>query len=186
MKTVVINGSPRKEGDTVALLERYRQQMCGNIQQFNTYEDIIAPCRACGGCDRFCGCVMQDELQPLLTAIDAADVVILVSPIHFTELSGSLLSALSRLQCLWAARQKHGKALITDKPRHGIILLTAGSDGPFDKAIHTATVLLHQMGVSTIHTVISKQTDTLPAACDKTAENALLQVTDTIKKSAVG
>lgn len=185
MKTVIINGSPRKNGDTAALLNHYKKEMGGTIVSFDTHAGRIASCLACGGCDKQAGCVIQDDLQSLLKAVDTADVVILASPVHFTELSGTLLSALSRLQCLWAANNKHRQPLITDKRRQGIILLTAGSNGPFDKAMHTATVLLHQMGIDAIQTIISRQTDILPAAHDTMALGNLSKIIEGIKKDAV-
>ena len=185
MKTVLLNGSPRKSGDTAALLALLRERLGGDVTQFDAYTCNIAPCNGCGYCDNHKACAIDDDMPRLLAAINEADVVVLASPIYFTELTGPLLGVTSRLQYVWASRTKHGQPVLQNKPRQGIILLTGGGMGPFDKAADTAARLLRQMGATVAGTVCSLHTDTLPAARDADARQALESIVEQIKKDAV-
>ncbi len=185
MKTVILNGSPRQSGDTAALLAVLKDLLGGDVCQFDAYTCNIAPCTGCGYCDTHRACAIDDAMPRLLRAIDEADVVVLASPIYFTELTGPLLGVTSRLQYVWTAKNKHGRPALRQKKRQGIILLTGGGMGPFEKAKDTATRLLHQMGAAVVGSVCSLQTDILPAREDAAALDELKTIINSIKEEAV-
>ncbi len=173
MKTVIINGSPRNNGDTAALISALTEQVGKDVMQFDAYDGSIAPCIDCRACQSSEQCAINDSFNTLLEAINAADIIVIASPVYFSELTGPLLSVASRLQYVWVSDAIHHRPVLDKKPRRGIILLTAGGQGSHTKALETATCLLHQMGVETIDSVCSVNTDRTPAEQDEAAKQRI-------------
>jgi Multimeric flavodoxin WrbA len=169
MKTVILNGSPRKNGDTAALITAFRECIGGEIYQANSYTCGISPCIDCRYCWTHTVCAIKDGMSELIEQINQADIIVIASPVNFSELSGSLLSLASRLQLIWAAKWFQHIELLDDKLRHGIILLAGGGDGSPDRAVVTAKILLRQMKAEFAGAVISANTNTLAAADDPDA-----------------
>lgn len=169
MKTLVINGSPRKGGDTAALLERVKQGIDGTVVQINVLEADVAPCRDCRYCRTHSGCCISDGMQAVYTAIEECDSVVLVSPVWFGTLSGPLLSLASRVQTYFSAAYFR-KEKPFNSPKKGGVILTGGGTGGADAAYKTAKIILRQMGVAgQIPLVASLNTDVLPALQDQQA-----------------
>ena len=78
--------------------------------------------------------------------------------IYFEELSGMLLSVMSRLQTFFGARYVRREEPIA-KEKTGGILLTAGGIGPREKAESTAKMLLEHMRCKHVGTVYVGRTD---------------------------
>lgn len=181
MKTLIFNGSPRRQGDTAAMLDVLRAQLGGEFHQIDAYTCGIRPCIDCRWCFSHAGCVVQDEMQAVYRHIDEADNIVIASPIYFSELTGSLLSVMSRLQALWVSKFIRKEPLLREKTRQGVILLAGGGDGTADKAISTATCLIHQMGAEVAGIVCSHDTNHIPAAQDAPALAQIRQIADTLK-----
>ncbi len=169
MKTLILNGSPRKSGDTAALLQAFLTHLDGEVYQINAYDGHIHPCTDCRWCMTHASCAIQDAMQEVYTRISEADVIIIASPIYFSELTGPLLSVASRLQYLWVSKYMRKMPILSEKTRYGVILLAGGGDGAASHAISTATCLLHQMGAEVFGTVCSHNTNHVPAAEDAAA-----------------
>lgn len=169
MLTVIINGSPHDDGDTAALINAVKEQLDGEFCQFDAYDDDILPCRDCRACWVNDSCAIKDDFTKLLNAVNNADNIILASPIYFSELTGQLLSVISRWQFVWVSKHMRNTCVLEDKQRRGIILLTGGGQGNHSKAVDTAACILRQMGVDTIDCVCSLNTDHLAASRDTEA-----------------
>ncbi len=105
MKTVIINGSPRKNRNT-ALLLREAQKGAAAAGHETIYIDLydlnFTGCRSCLGCKRKglespCRCYIKDELSPILEEIYSADHLILGSPIYFGQPTGEIRSLMERV-----------------------------------------------------------------------------------------
>ena len=169
MKTIIFNGSPRPQGDTVSLLERLKTQLPGTVTQVDAYRCGIAPCVDCRYCWTHIGCAMQDDMQWLYREIEDADCIVIASPVYFSELTGKLLDVMSRLQMYYCARAFQGQRLIT-KPKRGAVILVGGGDGAPDRAHDTARMLLRQMNCTAVHPlVVSHNTNNAPAVSDRQA-----------------
>lgn len=169
MKTLIINGSPRKKGDTAALLERVKAGLAGTVVQIEAFEAAVAPCRDCRYCRTHAGCCIADGMQAVYATIEECNNIILVSPVWFGALSGPLLSLASRVQTYFSAacfrKEKPFKA-----PKKGGVILSAGGTGGAEAAYKTATIILRQLGVvGEIPLAASLQTDVLPALQDQKA-----------------
>ena len=105
MKTVIINGSPRKNWNTAQLLKEAQKgaEAAGHETVYvDLYDLKFTGCRSCLGCKRAgieepCRCYIRDELTPVLESIYSADHLILGSPIYFSQPTGELRSLLERV-----------------------------------------------------------------------------------------
>lgn len=173
MKTLILNGSPRKNGDTAGLINELTKKIAGEYKIVEAYRCNISPCLDCRYCWKHNGCCIKDEMQEIYEYIEECDNIIISSPIYFSELTGKLLDVGSRLQRYFCASFFRKEKPIA-KPKKGAIILVGGGDGDFEKAHSTARTLLHQMNCRDIHPLVcSHNTDKIPATKDK---NALLGI----------
>lgn len=158
MKTLILNGSPRKKGETAFMIEILSQELSGEIKVVNAYTADIRPCVDCRWCFKNPGCAVKDEMQEVLAYIEECDHIVLASPVYFEEITGMLLAMLSRLQTYFSARYIRKEEPVPMK-KTGCILLAAGSIGPREKAESTAEMLLRQMSCESLGTVYVDKTD---------------------------
>ena len=169
MKTLIFNGSPRKNGDTVGLLNHLLERLPGEYKIVDAYRANISPCVDCRYCKEKSGCAIQDEMQEVYEYLKDCDNVLIASPVYFSELTGPLLSVGSRLQIYFCSRffRKEESGLT---PKKGAVLLVGGGDGKPDKAYETAKTLLKNMNCKEIHPLVcSHNTDRVPAIKDAQA-----------------
>ena len=175
MHTLILNGSPHPNGDTAWMIRTLRQNLSGTVTEIRAYDTAARPCVDCRRCWKTPGCVIRDDMQQIYAEIQAADRIVIASPVYFSELSGALLAMLSRLQMYYAARRFLHTELL-QKPKRGAILLCGGGDGSPQKAEQTAKTLLRFMRASAERTVCSLRTDECPAVQDEACRAALLQL----------
>ena len=167
MKTLIFNGSPRKNGDTISLLKKLESLLIGDCKVLNAYSCNIAPCVDCRYCHTSDGCCINDGWQELDEYIKSCDNIIIASPNYFSELSGQLLAVTSRLQSYWIARHYRNDELIPKKKLGGIILV-GGGDGNMSTPAETATCLLNHMNARTVfEPICCHKTDIHPAIEDE-------------------
>lgn len=162
-KTLILNGSPRKNGDTSALVDALCKRLDGEVKLVSCYYDKISPCVDCRKCRENSKCAIDDEMQEIYEYIEACDNVVVASPIYFSELSGRLLDVASRFQLYFSAKFFRNEALIS-KPKKGAVILVGGGSGNPQKAYETAVCLLHQLEVKDVSPLVCcHNTDREPA-----------------------
>ena len=175
MKTVIFHGSPRKEGDTAFLVNDLVELLPGEVQIFSPYEKKVAACRDCRYCCSHVGCCIADDMQEIYLHIIQADHIVIASPVYFSELTGPLLSMLSRIQAFYGSRRFLQIEQIP-KPKKGALILCGGGDGDPKNAQRTAKILLKMMNASLDQTICSLNTDVLPSREDKQAIEQVAQL----------
>ena len=137
MKVLIINGSPRPDGDTAYVLESLKNRFPDGTEFafLNAYESNIQPCNDCRYCWENEGCCIRDEMDILWK--DDYDVLILASPLYMSFVTPPLFSVISRLNAIWSNHYflKTSKRM---KQKKGILILTGGGDGSPDPAISIA------------------------------------------------
>ena len=167
MKTLILNGSPRKNGDTASLISIITQNIEGNYRIVDAYRCNISPCLDCRYCRQNSGCIINDEMQEIYGYIQECDNILIASPLYFSELTGKLLDVGSRLQTYFCARFFRGEEPVK-KPKKGAVILVGGGDGHIETAFSTACTLLRLMNCNSIHeAVYSHNTNETPAVDDK-------------------
>ncbi len=100
MKVLIINGSPRKDGNTSRLLleaEAVFEKENVDFEEFQIGSKAIRGCMACGYCLTHDGCVIGDEVNELAAKLKAADGLLIASPVYYGSANGSMVSLLDRL-----------------------------------------------------------------------------------------
>ena len=99
MKIVAISGSPRKNGNTVNLLERALGVL--ELKGFETElislsDKKIEPCNACMACTGNPECAIKDDFDPIFRKMINADGIIIGSPVYFGSATPETMALLDR------------------------------------------------------------------------------------------
>lgn len=149
MKTLIINGSPRNNGNTQRLVSMLTQELKGEQKIINAYKSDISPCIDCRYCFKQNGCSITDDMQEIYKYIGECDNIVIASPVYFSGLTPPIVSIGSRLQTLYCGRTFR-REQFTDKLKKGAVILTRDGDGEPDMAIRAARIFLRQMYCSDI------------------------------------
>lgn len=149
MKTLIFDGSPRKEGNTASLIHEFTRNLEGEFKIIDVFESNIHSCIDCRYCRNHDGCSQRDDMQEVYGHISRCDNILIASPVFFTELTGQLLAVASRLQTYFCARYFRKEEPIAKVKKGGIILLQGGTYKA-EKAADTAAVLLKTMNATRI------------------------------------
>ena len=169
MKTIIFNGSPRKNGDTAAMIAEMKKQLHGEVIVLDCYREKISPCVDCRRCMKEAGCAIPDGMQKYYAALQECDCVVIASPVYYSLPSAPLLAVMSRLQT-WFCASRFRKEPVPIKSKRGGIILSGGGSGSADPAIDTCKRLLRVMRAKEIGPMaLSLDTDHVPAAQDEVA-----------------
>lgn len=100
MKVLMLNGSPRAQGNTSIALHEMETVFKENgiettIVQVGNKD--IRGCVACGTCAKTGKCVFDDEVNALAREFEECDGLVLASPVYYASANGTLTALLDRL-----------------------------------------------------------------------------------------
>ena len=129
MNVLGINASPRKTWNTATVLHKALEGAASQGSQtelIHLYDLSYKGCISCFACKRKGGksygkCGYTDELTPVLEKIEAADAVILASPIYFGNVTGELRSLMERMLFQYLVYDENYSSLVAKKNRIGLI-----------------------------------------------------------------
>lgn len=147
MKVLILNGSPRPDGDTAYILNMLKKRFPCNtaFETLNTFEADISPCSDCRYCWEHEGCCVRDRMDLLWK--DDYDVLVLASPLYMSFVTPPLFSVISRLNAVWANRFFLKKP-DTMRSKKGILVLTGGGDGSPAPAVGIAKTAFRFLNAS--------------------------------------
>ena len=76
MYTLIFNGSPRRAGDTSALIQAFCREIRGQVEQIDAYRSTLSPCVDCRRCAGGGGCVINDGMQEIYEKVEKAQVLV--------------------------------------------------------------------------------------------------------------
>ena len=134
-KIVILNGSPRRNGNTSALVKAFTQgaESAGNtVTEFFLDSMEIHGCRGCfgGHSSQECPCVQKDDMSQIYPAVKESDVVVLATPLYYWNISGQIRTAIDRL---FALEEGDGN-LLRGHERASALLMAAEGNG-FDDVL---------------------------------------------------
>lgn len=100
MNVLMINGSPRGNGNTAVALKEMKQifaQEGIEVTELNVGSKAIRGCIACGKCGTLGKCVFDDAVNEAAPLLAKADGVVVASPVYYASANGNLISFLDRL-----------------------------------------------------------------------------------------
>ena len=100
MKVLILNGSPRVNGNTSIAVE----EIVKTLQEEGVESEVvqignknIRGCVACGGCSNTGKCVFDDEVNEIAAKFEEADGLIVASPVYYANANATLRACLDRL-----------------------------------------------------------------------------------------
>ena len=144
-KIIVLNGSPRKNGNTSALVKAFREgaESAGHsVTEFWLEGMKINGCRGCcaGGKNPESPCVQKDDMEKIYPAYKEADVVVLASPLYYWTISGQLKCAFDRLFAVAECDPGY------TNPRKESALLMAAEGNGFEETVYWYDRLMGHIG----------------------------------------
>ena len=101
MKVLLLNGSPKPNGNTNRALEEVAKTLQAegiDTEILHVASKVTRGCIGCGGCKGTGRCVFGDEdmVNEALAKMEQADGLIIGSPVYFASPNGTLISFLDR------------------------------------------------------------------------------------------
>ncbi len=100
MKVLLINGSPHAKGNTAIALSEMERIFAENdieTELIHVGHRNIQGCIACGGCAKQGKCVFDDEVNETAPKFEAADGIVVASPVYYASANATLVAFLDRL-----------------------------------------------------------------------------------------
>ena len=100
MKVLMLNGSPRPEGNTSAALREMEQIFQAEGIETETIQvggRDIRGCVACGGCAKLGRCAFDDIVNELAPKFETCDGLVVGSPVYYASANATLVALLTRL-----------------------------------------------------------------------------------------
>ena len=100
MKVLMINGSPRAEGNTALALremEAIFREAGVDVTTMQVGNKAIRGCIACGKCAALGKCVFDDIVNELAPKFREADGLVVASPVYYASANATLIAVLDRL-----------------------------------------------------------------------------------------
>lgn len=127
MKVCIINGSPRRNGNTAELLKPFRERL---LQLGTEIDDIflkdykVRPCLGCYACQNISGeygCVQKDDAEEIWRQIGETDLLVLATPIYSWYCTAEMKALMDRH---YALNKYYGSGQGQLIPRLSVALLT--------------------------------------------------------------
>ena len=126
MKTLILFGSPRKDGNTRQLTDAFANAVKkgkGDIRVLYLNDMNIRPCQACRKCADTGVCRINDDMKDVYKYVKESDVVVYATPIYWSGPSAQMKVVMDRsvafLDSDFVSRVKGKK---------GVVLLSCGDD----------------------------------------------------------
>lgn len=100
MKVLMVNGSPRVDGNTAIALREMEKVFAKEGVEAETIQignKDIRGCIACGTCFEKGKCVFDDIVNATQSKFEACDGLVIASPVYYASANGTLISFLDRL-----------------------------------------------------------------------------------------
>lgn len=100
MHILMLNGSPRKNGNTARALREMESVFTDagfTVETVQVGPLAVRGCLACGYCAKNGKCAIDDAVNEIAEKLKAADGLVLASPVYYAAANGTLVSLLDRL-----------------------------------------------------------------------------------------
>ncbi len=112
MKVLGIVCSPRKGGNTEIMVKEalaVTREGGAETELVLIADKNIAPCDGCEACNETSVCRIKDDMQPIYQQLEAADAIILGTPVYFRNVSAQAKTIIDRTYSFRRQRRLSGK-----------------------------------------------------------------------------
>jgi multimeric flavodoxin WrbA len=166
-KIVAFNGSPRKNGNSVHLMDRFLKGAGNYTDRVNTIflnELNLKYCQGCLRCNLLGYCSIRDDAWPGISReIQQSDILVFASPVYFHHVTAQMKTLIDRFRSfIHVALDKDG---LQHTPRENwnkdfVLLLTMGSSDDIDAEpiVDLFRFITDTLGLAnTLHTIKGKR-----------------------------
>lgn len=131
MNILVLNGSPRPNGNTAAMVAAFTEGAKKKAHQVTVIDVCRKTINGCLGCEH-CHtkghgvCIQKDDMQEVYKALESAEMLVIASPIYYFGYSGQLQCVIHRTYAIGIPR----------KLKKAMLILSSGSNGVYEGAIY--------------------------------------------------
>lgn len=160
MRVVGFVGSPRKKGNTAALVNEVLRgaRESGAESRIHFLNELnIRGCQGCRGCKKpEAVCMVKDDMAPLYDEIRTADAVVIGSPVYMCQVTGQTKLFVDRLYAFMNPDFSHRLG----NGRKTVMVYTQGQPDPdiFRSSFETNRLLLNILGFKVQDTIIAAGT----------------------------
>ena len=100
LKVLMLNGSPKANGNTAIALREMENVFKENgieVENIVIGNQAVRGCIACGSCYEKGKCVFDDVVNEMATKFEAADGLVIASPVYYASANATLIACLDRL-----------------------------------------------------------------------------------------
>jgi putative NADPH-quinone reductase len=111
MKTLIFQGSPKKNGNTATLTKKFLDGLLsdGNnaeISEFWLNDLDIKPCQGCFQCAKSFRCAINDDMQQIYPAVESSQLIIFAVPIYWWHMNAQTKLCIDRFTALLSPDEK--------------------------------------------------------------------------------
>jgi len=152
-KILILNGSPRKNGNTQSLVEAFIRgaDQAGHIVTVFSLDSMdIHPCKGClgGGRDPSHPCVQRDDMDRIYPVYREADIVVFATPLYYWSVTGQFKAAFDRLFAVAECDPEYKTPV-----KQSALLMAAGSQ-EFEEVTYWYDHLMEHLGWQSIGKVL--------------------------------
>ncbi len=153
MNIIAINGSPRKGWNTHTLLEKALEganAAGAQTELISLYDLTYKGCISCMACKVKGGknlghCAANDDLKPVLDAVDKCDGLILGSPIYFGDVTAMMRAFLERLIFQYLSYDDYSKPFVEGEKKTALIYTMNAPEAMFAQIGYDNTFARYEM-----------------------------------------
>jgi multimeric flavodoxin WrbA len=133
VRVLCIAGSPRRHGNSERSLDSLIagvESAGGTAVKLVARDAHVNVCLGCNACERDGICIQRDGMDAVREQLDAADAIVVATPVFFATVPAVLKAIIDRCQPYWMLRYR----LNQPRPAHrrpGAILVVGGGGDPF-------------------------------------------------------
>ena len=150
-KILVLCGSGRRYGNSEKLADAFIKGAAihNEITKITLANKKIAPCNNCNYCQEHNQCVIQDDMQEIIAALQNNEILVLCSPVYYLGFSAQMKTVIDRT---------YAESTIGRKIQSAILLSVAGKKDEFvsDCMIQAYQHLCDYLGFKNLGMVAAK------------------------------
>lgn len=152
-RVLAIAGSPRRGGNSDTLLAACvdgARAAGADVDLLVVSEAGIAPCTGCNACSKDGRCIIDDGMQAVYPRLEAADAIVVATPVFFATVPAVLKALYDRCQPYWARRYVLREPVLRRRP--AALLVVGGGGDPFGNtcAITTTRSVFAVLGLDKV------------------------------------
>ena len=166
MKILILNGSPTRDGNTVALANAFKEgaESKGHeVTVLNVAHKKVNGCMSCNYCHNQGNgkCIQNDDMQEIYPLLQETDMIVFASPIYYFTMSAQLEAVIQRFYAI-----NHPA-----KAKYSALLLSSYSPDVYTASIAQYKDMIGYMGITDKGIVVAdNSTNKTPAKLTEAKE----------------